>query len=73
MESESIRFFCFLFLQYLEINFRIIGSSRVGVSWARNRTFGGRNRGGRSAPFGSYRTRHKSRSVKKTHDSVLYP
>ena len=35
---------------------RVIGSSRVGVSWARTRTFGGRNRGSRGAPYGSYRS-----------------
>ncbi len=38
------------------INFiRIIGSTRVGVSWARTRTFGGRNRGGRGYPYNAYR------------------
>ena len=35
---------------------RIIGSTRVGASWARTRTFGGRNRGGRGYPSGSYRS-----------------
>ena len=34
---------------------RAVGSSRVGVSWARTRTYGGRNRGSRGAPYGSYR------------------
>lgn len=34
---------------------RIIGSTRVGTSWARTRTFGGRNRGGRGYPSSSYR------------------
>ena len=35
---------------------RIVGSTRVGTSWARTRTFGGRNRGGRGYPHGSYRS-----------------
>ncbi len=30
----------------------MIGTTRVGVTWARERTFGGRSRG---APYGSYR------------------
>ncbi len=43
------------------MNYRVIGSTRVGVTWARNRTFGGRNRGGRGAPYGSYRSGGESR------------
>jgi hypothetical protein len=40
---------------------RIIGSTRVGASWARTRTYGGRNRGGRGYPYGSYRNSGGSR------------
>jgi len=49
-----------------EIDGKVIGSTRVGASWARTRTYGGRNRGGRGAPYGSYRSsagsRRRSRS-----------
>ncbi|CAF1138607.1 unnamed protein product [Adineta steineri] len=48
-----------------EVDGKIIGSTRVGVSWARTRTFGGRNRGGRGYPYSSYRSsgsRRRSRS-----------
>lgn len=34
---------------------KMIGSTRIGVSWARTRTYGSRNTGGRNAPFGSFR------------------
>ncbi|UJR35079.1 hypothetical protein I4U23_027854 [Adineta vaga] len=33
----------------------IIGTSRVGVSWARTRTYGSRNFGGRRGAYGSFR------------------
>ncbi len=46
---------------FVFVNFRVIGSTRVGVTWARERTFGGRSRGGRGAPFGSYRSSGGSR------------
>jgi hypothetical protein len=42
--------------QHVELCSRVVGSTRVGVSWARTRTFGGRNRGSRGAPYGSYVT-----------------
>ncbi|CAF0999884.1 unnamed protein product [Adineta ricciae] len=48
-----------------EVDGKIIGSTRVGVSWARTRTYGGRNRGGRGYPHSSYRNgggRRRSRS-----------
>jgi len=48
-----------------EVDGKIIGSTRVGASWARTRTYGGRNRGGRGYPYGSYRSsagRRRSRS-----------
>lgn len=49
-----------------EVDGKVIGSSRAGVSWARTRTFGGRNRGSRgAAAYGSYRSsggRRRSRS-----------
>lgn len=40
---------------FLSLEFRMIGSTRMGVSWARTRTYGSRNTGGRNAPFGSFR------------------
>lgn len=46
----------------------MIGSNRISVSWARDRTYGGRSRGGRGggrggrgAPYGSYRSQRRSR------------
>ncbi|CAF4130704.1 unnamed protein product [Rotaria sp. Silwood2] len=67
---------CFAFINYKhrsdaekairEVDGKMIGSTRVGVSWARTRRYGGRNGGGRSAPYGSYRSsrggRRRSRS-----------
>ena len=40
----------------IEYFYRVIGSTRVGVSWARTRTFGGRHRGGRGYASSSYRS-----------------
>ncbi|CAF0881045.1 unnamed protein product [Rotaria sp. Silwood1] len=45
-----------------DVDGKMIGSTRVGVSWARTRRYGGRNGGGRStAPYGSYRSGRGSR------------
>ncbi|CAF1138272.1 unnamed protein product, partial [Adineta steineri] len=56
---------CFAFINYKhrsdaeqairELDGKTIGASRVGVTWARTRTYGSRNVGGRSGPFGSFR------------------
>ncbi|CAF0957397.1 unnamed protein product [Rotaria sordida] len=67
---------CFAFINYKhrsdaekairEVDGKMVGSTRVGVSWARTRRYGGRNGGGRGAPYGSYRSsrggRRRSRS-----------
>jgi arginine/serine-rich splicing factor 7 len=49
-----------------EVDGKVLGSTRVGASWARTRTYGGRSRGSRGAPYGSYRnsggSRRRSRS-----------
>lgn len=45
----------------MKFSFRIIGSTRIGVSWARARTFGGRHRGGRGYASSSYRSSGGSR------------
>jgi hypothetical protein len=34
----------------------MLGSSRVGISWARTRTYGSRDRGGRNASYSSLRS-----------------
>jgi K+-transporting ATPase c subunit len=60
MESKSIDFSEILTF----IDDRLVGSTRVGVTWARERTFGGRSRG---TPYGSYRSgggnRRRSRYI----------
>lgn len=58
MESKIKNKFCFFIIILF---LRIIGSTRAGVSWARTRTFGGRNRGGRGYPYGSSRNGGSSR------------
>ncbi|CAF1352461.1 unnamed protein product [Rotaria magnacalcarata] len=45
-----------------EVDGKIIGSTRVGVSWARTRTYGGRNRGGRGYSYRHSGSRRRSRS-----------
>ncbi|CAM4844618.1 unnamed protein product, partial [Rotaria magnacalcarata] len=44
-----------------EVDGKIIGSTRVGVSWARTRTYGGRNRGGRGYSYRHSGSRRRSR------------
>ncbi|CAF2394095.1 unnamed protein product [Rotaria sp. Silwood2] len=72
---------CFAFINYKhrsdaekairEVDGKMIGSTRVGVSWARTRRYGGRNGGGRSAPYGSYRSSRggRRRSSRSRSDS----
>jgi hypothetical protein len=54
MESKINRFVKEFRIAYRK--FRMLGSSRVGISWARTRTYGSRDRGGRNASYSSLRS-----------------
>jgi hypothetical protein len=41
------------------VDYRVVGSSRVGVSWARERVHGGSARRGRDGPYDSWPSRGK--------------